>query len=198
MAQTHRSLQCNVCSLRVHIKCGDISPKEYETLKTPIYTWLCKSCDTFSFTDSFFTAENSFTPVIQNENQQTCDGFKHLNDIYRPQPDPEEDWLLPDNETEICSTGDTTVCSHTSETNYDTFENLRLLKNENRKRPIISYININSIRYKFDELKQILIDRLTDILIIAETKLDASFNSNLFMEVRCQQLADFNFLFISC
>ena len=57
---------------------------------------------------------------------------------------------------------------------------MRLLRNENRKRPIISYININSIRYKFNELKQILIDRLTDILIFAETKLDASFNSNLF------------------
>ena len=45
---------------------------------------------------------------------------------------------------------------------------------------MICYININSIRYKFDELKVILLEILVDILIIAETKIDDSFNDNLF------------------
>ena len=45
---------------------------------------------------------------------------------------------------------------------------------------MICYININSIRYKFDELKVVLLENLVDILIIAETKIDDSFNDNLF------------------
>ena len=45
---------------------------------------------------------------------------------------------------------------------------------------IMCYININSIRYKFDELKDILTDKLVDMFIIAETKIGESFNENLF------------------
>jgi exonuclease III len=58
--------------------------------------------------------------------------------------------------------------------------NTTSLTKENRKRPIISYLNINSIRYKFDDLQQILHDKLCDMLIISETNLDISFNNNLF------------------
>jgi hypothetical protein len=63
---------------------------------------------------------------------------------------------------------------------YDIFDELRNMRKENRKRQIISYLNINSIRYKFDDLQQILHDKLCDMLIISETKLDNSFNNNLF------------------
>ena len=41
-------------------------------------------------------------------------------------------------------------------------------------------MNINSLRYKFNDLKPILMDRLCDILVISETRLDDSFNNNLF------------------
>ena len=63
---------------------------------------------------------------------------------------------------------------------YDVFESLRNLRKENTTRPVVCYININSICYKFDELKVILLKKLVDILIIAETKIDDSFNDNLF------------------
>ena len=53
------------------------------------------------------------------------------------------------------------------------------MRNTNKKRPIICYLNINSIRYK-DELKEMLTSKLVDILIISETKIDSSFNDNLF------------------
>ena len=48
------------------------------------------------------------------------------------------------------------------------------------KRPILCHININSLRYKFNDLKPILLDKLCDILVISETKLDETFNNNLF------------------
>ena len=44
---------------------------------------------------------------------------------------------------------------------------------------VLGYLNINSIRNKFENL-QTLIDGKVDILAIAETKLDASFTSNQF------------------
>ena len=43
------------------------------------------------------------------------------------------------------------------------------------KNPVILYYNVNSFRYKFTELSQILVDSLVDILIIGESKLDNSF-----------------------
>ena len=42
------------------------------------------------------------------------------------------------------------------------------------------YININSVCYKFDELKVILVDKLVDSLIIAETKIGDSFSDIFF------------------
>ena len=40
--------------------------------------------------------------------------------------------------------------------------------------PFFSYLNINSIRNKFDNLK-LIIDEHVDILCVAETKIDNSF-----------------------
>jgi hypothetical protein len=45
---------------------------------------------------------------------------------------------------------------------------------------ITAYLSVNSIRYKFDEIRELLTDRIVDLLFIAETKLDATFNDNLF------------------
>ena len=40
-------------------------------------------------------------------------------------------------------------------------------------------MNINSVRYKFDELKELLDDTI-NLLVVAETKLDSTFNDNVF------------------
>ena len=53
---------------------------------------------------------------------------------------------------------------------------LQNLKQRNPSNIIISYLNINSIRYKFTDL-QILIKYTFDIFTIAESKLDGSFPS---------------------
>ncbi|XP_021340798.1 uncharacterized protein LOC110441849 [Mizuhopecten yessoensis] len=41
---------------------------------------------------------------------------------------------------------------------------------------ILAYININSLRYKFSALSDVLHNSLADILIVGETKLNDSFN----------------------
>lgn len=123
---------------------------------------------------------SSFYPRIVSD--------QHYPSKHIPPPDPEEDWeVLPaphpesdDNESDESVLSSSTLSGEHGEGTLDVFETLRNLRNENRKRPIICYLNINSIRYKFNELKEILVDKLVDFLIIAETKIDDSFNSNLF------------------
>ena len=57
---------------------------------------------------------------------------------------------------------------------------LKDLKIKNHKGIIIAYLNINSIRNKFELLKCIISDNI-DILTIAETKLDSNFTTNQFL-----------------
>jgi peptide subunit release factor 1 (eRF1) len=38
-----------------------------------------------------------------------------------------------------------------------------------------AHLNINTLRYKFDEIKEVLTENIVDLLIISETKLDYYF-----------------------
>ena len=58
-------------------------------------------------------------------------------------------------------------------------KNLKALRRTNTNRIIIGHLNINSIRNKFDDLRN-LITQNVDILLISETKLDASFTPKQF------------------
>ena len=45
IACNHRSLACNLCGLRYHIKCGRVTPKRYkEILENVSMTWTCSLC----------------------------------------------------------------------------------------------------------------------------------------------------------
>ena len=72
----------------------------------------------------------------------------------------------------------------TSESDSENMENaydlLRKLRIKNCNRIVIGSLNINSLSSKFDQLKEIIGNNL-DILIIQETKLDASFPPEQFL-----------------
>ena len=53
-------------------------------------------------------------------------------------------------------------------------EKLKELRLDNPKNLTFSYLNINSVRNKFDSLQEIVMGKV-DTLIVAETKIDASF-----------------------
>ena len=59
------------------------------------------------------------------------------------------------------------------------FKNLKLLRNKHPKNIIISYIDLNSVRNKFTDFVS-LIKNVVDVLVIAETILDASFPKSQF------------------
>ena len=72
--------------------------------------------------------------------------------------------------------GDTTI-------NENDINDLNKLRAKNIQNPFFAYYNINSLRFKFDDLKEIITKSLPDILVFAETKLDSSFsNAQFFLE----------------
>ncbi|XP_060578354.1 uncharacterized protein LOC132735428 [Ruditapes philippinarum] len=190
VAKNHRALCCDQCDKWIHIKCAGIAPARYTELGNSEESWFCQPCDSinnihniFNFSNSLFedlqspTSVNSVS-INRNISATDCDNHVNINDSFCPEPDPEEDWLI--NNSNISTHTELSTDQEDCDSRYDIFDELRNMRQENRKRPIISYLNINSIRYKFDDLQQILHDKLCDMLIISETKLDISFNNNLF------------------
>ena len=59
------------------------------------------------------------------------------------------------------------------------FDKLNVAKSQNPKRILIADLNINSLRNKFEILKETITNKV-DILLISETKLDSSFPLNQF------------------
>ena len=70
------------------------------------------------------------------------------------------------------------TCENKKSHNYINF--LNTLRIENINRLIIGHININSIRNKFELLKEQIQGKI-DILMVSETKLDNSYPTNQFM-----------------
>ena len=68
---------------------------------------------------------------------------------------------------------DTNQVSDSSETFLDPFTILKEVHKKKSNRPIVAQLNINSLKNKFDFLKEIVKDNV-DILIISETKIDSS------------------------
>ena len=65
--------------------------------------------------------------------------------------------------------------------NVDIFDQLRTARKTFPNRFLCAYLNINSLRYKFDYIKDLLTQNTVDLLFIAETKLDESFVNAQFM-----------------
>ena len=70
---------------------------------------------------------------------------------------------------------------NTSGVNKNIFQQLRDSRSKHPGNFIAAYININSLRYKFNEIQELLDDKVVDLLYIAETKLDETFNDSLFI-----------------
>ena len=62
----------------------------------------------------------------------------------------------------------------------DLFEELVQVRKMHPRKLIAGHLNINSMRYKFYEIKPLLAEKIVDILFITETKLDPSFRDELF------------------
>ena len=137
-------------------------------------------------------------PVKSNQDGlqcDACDSWYHLRCLpeairisraeYTRLSETNEDWYcyecqLPTLiDSFFSTTNDNTdhanVSEHTSSMCTELILELNELRIKNSKSIIIGNLNINSLRNKFNEVKEILNNRLLDCLILCETKLDASF-----------------------
>ena len=98
--------------------------------------WLCKNCNSFHFTDSFFEQENDtnieLSINIDETNQQSV--FEELKDVKKKHP----------------------------------------------KKFIVAHLNINSMKFKFVGIEELLNEKTVDVLFISETKIDSSFRNSIF------------------
>ena len=86
---------------------------------------------------------------------------------------------IPEEQSSFCD-----LESNTSKETASECDILKLKKarNKNICNPLFAYYNINSLRYKFNDLKEILHTSPPDVLVLAETKLDKSFpNAQFFL-----------------
>ena len=61
VAKTHRAIECDICLRWCHIKCGRVSPSEYDKLQLLDYFyWNCPSCElrALPFADASFLDSN--------------------------------------------------------------------------------------------------------------------------------------------
>ncbi|CAG2210856.1 unnamed protein product [Mytilus edulis] len=94
-------------------------------------------------------------------------------------PDFSDSYFIDFNE-ESNAPNDSLSSNSTSGVNKLLFQDLRETRRLHPKNFIAAYVNINSLRYKFDEVKDLLTDNIVDLLMIAESKLDNTFQDNLF------------------
>ena len=136
VASNHRTLTCDTCFLKTHIKCGGVTPKEYKQFQSSNnYSWTCPPC-------------------LEQLKQLP---FAEVSNI-----DSSHSSIDPNEE-------------------QDTWSDFDKIANKHRTNVKIGHINANSIAgFKFHEIKSWLLSGRLDILIISETKLDATFPSSQF------------------
>ena len=60
------------------------------------------------------------------------------------------------------------------------FEELRQVRLKHPNKFLIAHLNINSLKSKFVEIHEILIDKVVDLLFLSETKLDSTYRDSIF------------------
>ena len=74
VAKTHRALQCDECDQWVHIKCGNVTADEYESLGKSSAIWICYVCRFANYStsigsdDSLLSNDNSFAVLSDDGN----------------------------------------------------------------------------------------------------------------------------------
>ena len=198
-------IKCKQTDLWIHKKCSQMTNLQYNSYKLKPEPFICNKCISTQNQQNTSRSESSLlnisatsndsnlTAVISEQRETTtCQhDYQNINDSFVPSDDDEENWsdppLIQDGSPHEINISSNSTFSESSSNlsikesvDYDIFGEVKALRNINRKRPVIGYLNINSVRYKFTELRQIFDDKLVDIFTISETKIDNSFCDNIF------------------
>ena len=85
VAKTHRAVLCEACLYWWHIKCADITLNEYKALSNSEDPWLCKTCQTFQFSESFYdnnsTVSYDHDTSLNNLNETLPSVFDEIKNV---------------------------------------------------------------------------------------------------------------------
>ena len=83
VAKTHRSIECDGCNQWCHIKCGKVSPNEYEQYThLQDFDWLCPNCNHSEYVDNDNVDCND-SETVDNDNivsDEKIQAFKEIAD----------------------------------------------------------------------------------------------------------------------
>ena len=175
----HKAVHCDQCNTWVHIKCNFINKATYKKLQQSNDSWFCISCMKENVPYSKLTDEelqctvagkstnnisfNSGSALRLNPSWSDNDLYKQLNNI---QSDSIED---------------------TNFSKYHDINDLNLATPINDKNLSIFHMNISSLQYHIDDLKQLLsqISFEFDVIGITETRLHDLTKTNITLPGYC-------------
>ena len=74
----------------------------------------------------------------------------------------------------------TDVSSISVDENVSVFEEIQQLRKSYPNKFMLSHLNINSLKSKFDEIRELFCNKIVDLMFLSETKLDPSYRNSLF------------------
>lgn len=168
VAKNQRGIMCDNCDMWSHAKCINMSNEDYDRLSStdvnaPEEHWFCSQCLPTADAITSLPDDDGHDSVSDTE----CDtaNTRQITPIKDSRQQPDNRPKRSDSEQTGCGTA----------LEGSMFQDLKLLRSKCAKSPILAYLNINSLKYKYIDLSQIFQYRLLDIFAISETKLDSSF-----------------------
>ena len=180
VANNHRALCCDICDQWVHIKCNNVSPADYERLKSSESRWFCLKCigcvfprSTNLFDDvmpsSLPDDTTNLPPAGTNDGDISKAAF--LNSIFLPEPSTDPDSDSTDDDNTDTPADPPMNCRY-----YDSNSLSSTLKNCHSSSYTLFHLNIASLSQHADELHTLLhsLDHRFSVIGITETKINTA------------------------
>ena len=143
------------------MKCINLPVTEYITLSESSDSWYCSRCILPEFTDSFFEKslkESDIDNSADSDDYLPCDNLS-TSGVNIPETHG------PDNRVEFPT-------YQVDDGNCDVFDQIKHLKRKHPNKLLAANRNINSFRYKFCHIQELLVNNTVDVLFLVETKID--------------------------
>jgi hypothetical protein len=154
--KNQKGIQCEDCLFWHHIKCINLPVTDYITLSESSDSWYCSRCILPECTDSYLEKslnESDIDKSADSDDYHPCDNLS-TSDVSIP-------------ETHGHDNRDDIIC--------DVFDQIKDLKRKHPNTLLTAYLNINSFRYRYCHIKELLVNNTVDVLFLAETKIDGTF-----------------------
>ena len=171
VANNHRSIQCDICDLWIHIKCNNISPSKYEELMSDSEPWICIKCinshlpfgqcndKIFYINQDGVSTESNLENLKFSTNKNDKQLKKQICDLIIENTDPQNE------NKNFCKFYD---LDKFAKSKFKSENNFSLL-----------HLNIASLQFHIEDLKILLqiLEYPFDIIAISETKIQKGTNT---------------------